>query len=64
MMGIGATSVPGPQLRSDNYGTADLARMLMGGTYYGINRRSPINFERRHLFNPIAESVNLLAKAG
>ena len=30
----------------------------------GIDRMSPINFERRHLFNPITESVNLSAKAG
>ena len=30
----------------------------------GIGRISPVNFERRHLFNPIAESVNLSVKAG
>ena len=30
----------------------------------GIDRMSPVNFERRHLFNPIAESVNLSVKAG
>jgi len=30
----------------------------------GIGRMSPVNFERRYLFNPIAESVNLSVKAG
>ena len=30
----------------------------------GIDRMSPVNFERRYLFNPIAESVNLSTKAG
>ncbi len=30
----------------------------------GIGRMSPVNFERSHLFNPVAESVNLSGKAG
>ena len=30
----------------------------------GIDRMSPVNFERRYLFSPIAESVNLSVKAG
>jgi putative transposase len=30
----------------------------------GIDRMSPVSYERRHLFNPPAESVNLSGKAG
>jgi putative transposase len=30
----------------------------------GIGRMSPVNFERRNLFNPTSESVNLSGKAG
>ena len=30
----------------------------------GIGRMSPVNFERRHLHNPITESVNLSGKPG
>jgi transposase InsO family protein len=30
----------------------------------GIGRISPVNFERRSLYNPTAESANLSGKAG